>query len=66
MMTNSKITVLNFEISTVTLATPPIMAPITEQASHGEKPKKFNDLNSKRWQQKILFFLTTLRLESSK
>ena len=29
---------------------------------HGEKPKKFNGLNFKRWQQKMLFYLTTLNL----
>ena len=30
--------------------------------SLGEKPKKFNGLNFKRWQQKMLFYLTTLNL----
>ena len=29
--------------------------------NHGEKPKKFNRLNFKRWQQKM-FYLTTLNL----
>ena len=29
---------------------------------HSEKPKKFNGLNFKRWQQKTLFYLTTLNL----
>jgi hypothetical protein len=29
---------------------------------HGEKPEKFNGLNFKRSQQKILFYLTTLNL----
>ena len=29
---------------------------------HGEKPEKFNGLNFKRWQQKMLFYLTTLNL----
>ena len=29
---------------------------------HGEKPKKFNGLNFKRWQQMMLFYLTTLNL----
>ncbi|KAK9080133.1 hypothetical protein SSX86_001808 [Deinandra increscens subsp. villosa] len=31
-------------------------------ASHAEKPEKFNGLNFKRWQQKMLFYLTTLNL----
>ena len=30
--------------------------------SLGEKPKKFNGLNFKRWQQKMIFYLTTLNL----
>ena len=29
---------------------------------HGEKPEKFNGLNFKRWQQKTLFYQTTLNL----
>ena len=29
---------------------------------HGEKLEKFNGLNFKRWQQKMLFYLTTLNL----
>jgi len=29
---------------------------------HVDKYKKFNGLNFKRWQQKILFYLTTLNL----
>ena len=38
----------------------PVMAPMT--VSHGEKPKKFNGIEFKRWQQKMLFYLTTLNL----
>ena len=38
----------------------PIMVPMT--VSHGEKPKKFNGIKFKRWQQKMLFYLTTLNL----
>lgn len=32
---------------------------------HGEKPKKFNELNFKRWQLKMLLYLTTLKLAKS-
>ncbi|KAL2512397.1 zinc knuckle (CCHC-type) family protein [Abeliophyllum distichum] len=35
---------------------------VTVPVNHGEKPEKFNGLNFKRWQQKILFYLTTLNL----
>ena len=38
----------------------PTIVPIS--ISHGEKPEKFNGLNFKRWQQKTLFYLTTLNL----
>ena len=34
----------------------------TMNVSHGEKPEKFNGTNFKRWQQKMLFYLTTLSL----
>ncbi|XP_038979855.1 uncharacterized protein LOC120109980 [Phoenix dactylifera] len=30
--------------------------------THGEKPEKFSGLDFKRWQQKMLFYLTTLNL----
>ena len=35
---------------------------LPSSVSLGEKPKKFNGLNFKQWQQKILFYLTTLNL----
>ena len=38
----------------------PTMVPIS--VSPGEKPEKFSGLNFKRWQQKMLFYLTTLNL----
>ena len=40
-------------------ATVPAVAVLVHQ---GEKPEKFNCLNFKRWQQKMLFYLTTLNL----
>ena len=47
---------------TPTVVPPPtlVMAPMT--MSHGEKPEKFNETEFKRWQQKMLFYLTTLNL----
>ena len=38
----------------------PTMVPISVLPE--EKPEKFNGLNFKRWQQKMLFYLTTLNL----
>ncbi|WJZ97445.1 hypothetical protein VitviT2T_016048 [Vitis vinifera] len=38
----------------------PTAVPIS--VSPGEKPEKFSGLNFKRWQQKMLFYLTTLNL----
>ena len=38
----------------------PVMALMI--VSHGEKPEKFNGIDFKRWQQKMLFYLTTLNL----
>ena len=35
---------------------------MTVPMNHAERPKKFNGLNFKRWQQKIMFYLTTLNL----
>ena len=34
----------------------------TVNLSRGEKPEKFNGTDFKRWQQKMLFYLTTLSL----
>ena len=38
----------------------PVMVPMT--VSHGEKPEKFNGTKFKRWQQKMMFYLTILNL----
>ena len=38
----------------------PVMAPMS--VSHGEKSEKFNGIEFKRWQQKMLLYLTTLNL----
>ena len=48
--------------STPTVVPPstPVMEPMT--MSHGEKLEKFNGIEFKRWQQKMLFYLTTLNL----
>ena len=47
--------------------TPPVTNPfapvVTPMAlSHGERPEKFTGADFKRWQQKMLFYLTTLGL----
>ena len=36
--------------------------PVNSILNHGEKPEKFNGTDFKRWQQKMLFYLTTLNL----
>ena len=35
---------------------------VTIPVNHAERPEKFNGLNFKRWQQKMMFYLTTLNL----
>ena len=41
-----------------------LMAPVPTNipVSHAEKPERFNGTDVKRWQQKMLFYLTTLSL----
>ncbi|GMY20652.1 Retrovirus-related Pol polyprotein from transposon TNT 1-94, partial [Fagus crenata] len=40
----------------------PVTTPVIVPINHGEKPEKFNGTEFKRWQQKMLFYLTTLNL----
>jgi len=37
-------------------------SPVSVPVNHNEKPDKFSGLNFKTWQQKMLFYLTTLNL----
>lgn len=46
---------------TPTMTAIPVPTPIVLM-NHEEKPEKFNGTDSKRWQQKMLFYLTTLNL----
>ncbi|XP_075478762.1 uncharacterized protein LOC142519607 [Primulina tabacum] len=49
-------------VPTVPTQVVPRAAAVTVLASHGEKPEKFTGVDFKRWQQKMLFYLTTLNL----
>ena len=49
--------------TTVVAAIAPTPSPVmTVPVNHGEKPEKFSGTDFKRWQQKMLFYLTTLNL----
>ena len=39
-----------------------VLVLIPSSTNHGEKPEKFNGTDFNRWQQKMLFYLTTLNL----
>ncbi|KAL2461727.1 Uncharacterized protein Adt_45147 [Abeliophyllum distichum] len=48
---------------TTTTVVPPVAIPLqSTSVPHGEKSKKFSGVDFKRWQQKMLFYLTTLNL----
>ncbi|XP_060669782.1 uncharacterized protein LOC132800341 [Ziziphus jujuba] len=50
---------------TMPVAQAPTNIPVIQMsppANHAEKPEKFNGAHFKRWQQKMLFYLTTLNL----
>ena len=51
------------QVTTPTMAQAPVMPTVVPIfVSPGEKQKKFNGLYFKRWQQKMLFYFTTLNL----
>ena len=54
----------NTQTSTTEVAAiAPIPSPVmTLPINHGETPEKFSGTDFKRWQQKMLFYLTTLNL----
>ena len=60
---NNVVSAASAQVATPTVAQVPVMPiamPIS--VSPGEKLEKFNGLNFKRWQHKILFYLSTLNL----
>ena len=48
--------------STVTVVARVPIPIVTVPMNHAEMSEKFSDLNFKRWQQKMMFYLTTLNL----
>ncbi|GMP95241.1 hypothetical protein CsSME_00044354 [Camellia sinensis var. sinensis] len=54
--------------STSVMVSTPVVTPMvtslptTVPVNHNEKPEKFNETEFKKWQQKMLFYLTTLNL----
>ncbi|KAL7181313.1 hypothetical protein ACSBR1_040235 [Camellia fascicularis] len=57
--TNVQTSVVMGTATTISL-TPPII--VTIPVNYGKKPKMFLGTDCKRWQQKMLFYLTTLNL----
>ncbi|KAL7237789.1 hypothetical protein ACSBR2_003985 [Camellia fascicularis] len=51
---------INTDMVAATVPTPPLV--VTVPINHGEKLEKFLRTVFKRWQQKMLFYLTTLNL----
>ena len=47
---------------TVTVAARVPTPTVTVPVNHAKRPKKSSGLNFKRWQQKMMFYLTTLNL----
>ena len=60
---NNVVPVASAQLATPTMAQVLVMPTIVPiSASPGEKLEKFNELNFKMWQHKILFYLITLNL----
>ncbi|KAL8148433.1 hypothetical protein AgCh_005703 [Apium graveolens] len=55
--------VVQTHVPSITHAVPAAPDMPTVPTTHAEKPKKFNGMNFKRWQQKMHFYLTTLYLD---
>lgn len=52
----------NTSSSTAIIVPAPIPIHATISVNHGEKPKKFNGTEFKRWKHKMLCYITTLNL----
>ena len=60
---NNVVPTTSAQVATPIVAQLPVMPTVMPiSVSPGEKPEKFNRLNFKRWQHKMLFYLTTLNL----
>ncbi|XP_071741444.1 uncharacterized protein [Rutidosis leptorrhynchoides] len=60
--TNTGAIVLIPSSSTINATVATVAPPPNAVVSHAEKPEKFTGVDFKRWQQKMLFYLTTLNL----
>ena len=56
------LTVAQVATPTIVAQAPMVHTSGSISVSPGGKPEKFNGLNFKRWQQKMIFYLTTLNL----
>ncbi|KAL8126164.1 hypothetical protein AgCh_013447 [Apium graveolens] len=55
--------IVQTHVPSVSHAVPAAPVMPTVPAAHAEKPKKFNEMNFKRWKQKMHFYLTTLHMD---
>ena len=60
---NNDVPTTSAQVATPTMAQESVMpTTVPTFVSPGENPEKFNGLNFKMWQQKMLFYLSTLML----